>query len=203
MTLEWRELCVLVLHSAWTDIYLFSTTFIGPVAFEGRELCVLVIQSARTDSYLFCTNLIGPVPCVLALNSGRPGNYLSCTTFIGRVLYVLVWQSDRIDSYLFSTNLIDPVSFEGRELYLLVLHSVGWDSYCTLLWYIIVIIRKNPGLIFTVCFCDLQTNHVLLNAGSVTGHECSYFNWTQGVEWRVSRRDQQCATNDFKMNNNE
>jgi hypothetical protein len=31
---------------------LFSTTFIGPIAFGGRALFALVLQSAEPDSYL-------------------------------------------------------------------------------------------------------------------------------------------------------
>jgi hypothetical protein len=34
---------------------------------------------------------------------------------------------------LFNTTLIGPVAFGGRELCVLVLHSVGPDSYATLL----------------------------------------------------------------------
>jgi hypothetical protein len=41
---------------------------------------------------------------------------------------------------LFSTTLTGPVAFGGRDLYVLVLHSVGPDSYATLpclvLWHL-------------------------------------------------------------------
>jgi hypothetical protein len=34
---------------------------------------------------------------------------------------------------LFNTTLTDPVVFGGRELYVLVLHSAGSDSYLALI----------------------------------------------------------------------
>ena len=42
----------------WTR-QLFSTTFIGSLAFGERELCVLALHSAGPDSYL---TLLGLVP---------------------------------------------------------------------------------------------------------------------------------------------
>jgi hypothetical protein len=51
-------------------------------------------------------------------------------TFQGRELCVLLLHSAVPDSYL-TLLLIGPVTFQGRELCVLVLHSAGLDSYLT------------------------------------------------------------------------
>ena len=64
------------------------------------------------------------------------------------------------------------------------------------LYFPFVFVSYRPIGKFKYCYFPL-------NARSVIGQECIYFNWTKGDEWRVSMHDQWCATNDFKMKNNE
>jgi hypothetical protein len=93
----------------WTG-HLLNTTFIGPMEFGGRQLFVPVIHSAGTDGYL---TLLWLVPWHL-----RTGIMCTCITFC-------------LTRQLSSTTLIVPVIFGGRELFVLVLHSLGPDSYLT------------------------------------------------------------------------
>ena len=78
------------------------------MAFGGREICVLVLHSAGPDSYL--TLLL------LVRWHLEEGSYVYLITFY--------WTR-----HLFNTTLIGPMALGGRELCVLILHSVGPDSY--------------------------------------------------------------------------
>jgi len=125
VSFELRELCVLVLHSAWPDSYLkllwlvrcifrtrdmctcitfcwtrqlFNTTLIGLVAFGRREFCVFVLHSAGSDSYFTLLWLVRGI--------WRTGDICTCITFC-------------LTRQLFSNTLIRPWHLEdGSYVYL-------------------------------------------------------------------------------------
>ena len=102
----------------WTR-QLFNTTLTGPVAFGGRVLCVLVLHAVGSNSYLTLLWLVSW--------------YLEDESYVC-LYYILLDQP--VFRELFSTTVIGPIAVGGRELYVLVLHSVGPDSYLTLLWLV-------------------------------------------------------------------
>jgi hypothetical protein len=124
----------------WTR-QLFSTNCICPVAFGGRELCVPVLHSTGPDSY---STLLWLVPwylkdesyvylCCMQLYQTIIQHYFKWFHGIWRrdvmctcITFCLTWQ-------LFNTTLIFPVTFQGPELCVLLLHSAVPDRYLTLL----------------------------------------------------------------------
>ena len=74
--------------------------------------------------------------------------------------------------HLFSTTVISPVAFRGPKLCVLVLHSVGSDSYLTLLYWSSILWRTGDMCTFITFWWTRQLfNTTLIDAVAFGGRD--------------------------------